>query len=141
MPDEVPEPSLPAADTPNDPAPRSTFSTRVDTPKPSAVPTTPRHAKPTIAPTAEPAEPKRAEPRHAKPRHHATRAPEAGDDGPFNDAEGDGKIMDDLFSTVVPDGVLPMGDQGGKPVLQSGSRTCPADNNHHHGGHHNYRWH
>lgn len=87
-------------------------------------------------------------PRHAKPKHQATRAPDAGDEGPFKDAEGDGRILDDMFGAVVPDGVLPMGGQGDKPVDVSGSKdpVNVSDNggrhghHHHHHHRHNHRW-
>jgi hypothetical protein len=109
------------------------------TASPVPAPAKPRHAKPSPA-TPEPAKTHHAKPRHAKPKHHATRAPEAGDDGPFRDAEGDGKIMDDLFGTVIPDGVLPMGGNGGKPVDVSGSddpvRGDGGRRGHHHRHHH-----
>jgi hypothetical protein len=139
VPDVLPEPDAtvakPFASTP----PQGVVGPMTATGSPVPLPTTPRHAKPSPA-TPEPAKTHHAEPRHAKPKHHATRAPDAGDEGPFRDAEGDGKILDDMFGAVVPDGVLPMGGHGGKPVGVSGSNEPVRDSGRHGHHHHHHHW-
>lgn len=146
VPDVLPEPDAtvakPFASTP----PQGAVGPMTATASPVPAPAKPRHAKPSPA-TPEPAKTHHAEPRHAKPKHQASPspAPDAGDKGPFEDAEGDGKIMDDLFGAVVPDGLLPMGGQGGKPVDVSGSKdpvnvSDGGRHGHHHHRRHNHRW-
>jgi hypothetical protein len=45
--------------------------------------------------------------------------------------------MDDLFGTVIPDGVLPMGGHGDKPIDVSGSKDTVSGSGRH--GHHHHR--
>jgi hypothetical protein len=132
-PDVLPEPDATVAEPFASTPPQGAVGPMTATASPVPLPAKPKHAKPPTA-TPEPAKTHHAKPRHAKPKHHATRAPDAGDDGPFRDAEGDGKIMDDLFGTVLPDGVLPMGGNGGKPVDVSGNDS--GRRGHHHRHHH-----
>ncbi|WP_274031217.1 hypothetical protein [Streptomyces sp. MMBL 11-1] len=91
---------------------------------PLTLPPVGKHAKPTTVPekTAQ-AAPKG---KHAKPSAKPTTQPaEAGSKGLLKDAEGDGKILDDVTSLVVPglpevpDEWLPFPDEEGNPGHES----------------------
>jgi hypothetical protein len=102
----------------DDTAPSSTPTTAQKPAQgPSSATTKAKHAKPTATPE-KPAQ-KATTPKHAKPT-------KAGDAGPFKDAQGDGKHLDDVVKTVlpgvsvgvhIPDAMLPFPGPGytGKP--------------------------
>jgi outer membrane biosynthesis protein TonB len=116
-PDEAPEPMAPApTEPPNEPdadAPSQPLSAPERPVPPDAAP---RHAKPaeTSAPAPKPAKP--STPKHAKPDATKPGEVKAGDKGPFADAEGDGKHLDDLLGYVLRDNVLPLGGRSDVPL-------------------------
>lgn len=65
-----------------------------------------KHAKPSAAP--ETATASAPAPKHAKPKAAAPKAkPKAGTSGPLKDAQDDGKILDDIGSSLLPDLPVP----------------------------------
>ncbi|MFE0692744.1 hypothetical protein [Streptomyces sp. NPDC058869] len=115
----VPELTPPAAATP-DTAPSAETRAPSSPATPSTAPPVGRHAKP----TTEPEKPAQAAPtgKHAKPTTKATTEPaEPGSRGPLKDAEGDGKVLDDIGNILmpslpeVPDEWLPFPDAEGNP--------------------------
>lgn len=78
----------------------------------------PQHAKPTASPE-KPAQ-KRSAPMHAKPEPTPTPTatkPKAGDLGPLKDAEGDGKLLDDVVGVLLPDMSMPFAASAGTAVM------------------------
>lgn len=127
-PDEGPEPTTPTpTEPPNLHAPDVTSEPLSD-PQTTVPPDcAPRHAKPSepasekATPTHVPQPAKPAKPKHAKPSPDPSAKP--GDHGPFADAEGDGKHLDDLLNYMLRDKVVPMGGRSDRPLsLNSPSR-------------------
>lgn len=82
----------------DDTAPSSTPTTAQKPAQgPSSATTKAKHAKPTATPE-KPAQ-KATTPKHAKP------TAKAGSKGPIKDAQGDGKVLDDIGKSVMPGGI------------------------------------
>lgn len=103
-PDTTPS-QLPAVADDVTPTPAQPVSAHGTTVQPRSLP---QHAKPTASPE-KPAQ-TRSTPKHAKPEPTPTPTatkPHAGDLGPLKDAEGDGKLLDDVVGVLLPDMALP----------------------------------
>ncbi|QAX94748.1 hypothetical protein HOV12_gp44 [Streptomyces phage Lilbooboo] len=68
---------------------------------PNSTPTTGKHAKTYTGSEKVATTP--SKPKHAKPK--ATTKPKAGSKGPIKDAQDDGKVLDDIGKTFLPNGV------------------------------------
>jgi hypothetical protein len=112
-------PSVSTPDTTSPQLPDDVTPTPTETvfvPRPVALPrSVPQHAKPTASPE-KPAQ-KRHTPKHAKPAKPKHAKPRAGDLGPLKDAEGDGKVLDDVVGTLLPDFAMPFSAPAGNTAI------------------------
>ncbi|QAY26973.1 hypothetical protein SEA_SHAWTY_50 [Streptomyces phage Shawty] len=91
------DPYAPPLSVPAQSAPTPSASPQTDAEPVAETTTKAKHAKPRTAPE-KPAQ-RTAAPRHAKP------TVAAGKKGPFNDAQDDGKVLDDVGKALFPNGV------------------------------------